>query len=124
MPKQSEAFPQPLGADEPIATLQDAVIDQITFGQQEAIDAVETAGYAAFEGLGRVHQHIADFVAERIRNDLDAHEALLRSRTFDELREAQLRYFTTTWGQYGDEVSRLVRLGAEVAARSLERPRL
>lgn len=109
---------------ETIESPQDRLIDSVTASQQEAIDSVESAGTAVVEGLGLAHRAFADFVAERIRQDLATQRALLGSRSLEEARTIGFAHLRTTVDQYGREVSRMVQLGTTVTRRSLERPRL
>jgi hypothetical protein len=110
-------------AAEPIESLQDRLIDSVTTSQQEAIETVESAGQAMIEMFTRAQAEISDFVAERIRQDLDAQQAFLRCRSLDEVRDVQVNFLRTALDQYGGEAAKLMRLGGEVAARSLDRPR-
>jgi hypothetical protein len=110
-------------AAEPIESLQDRLIDTVTVGQQEAIESIESAGNAVFEALSRAQSEITEFVTERIRQDLDAQQALLRCRSLGEVREVQVSFVRTALDQYGGEAAKLMRLGGEVAAKSLDRAR-
>jgi hypothetical protein len=110
-------------AAEPIESLQDRLIDSVTAGQQDAIDTIESAGHAMFEVLSRAQAEISDFVAERIRQDLDTQQAFLRCRSLDEVRDVQVNFLRTALDQYGVEAAKLMRLGGEVATKSLERDR-
>jgi hypothetical protein len=114
---------QEAAQDTEIQSVQDRLIDSVTAAEQEAIESFESAGQAVVEGFGRAQREIADFIAERIRQDLDTQQAYLRCRSFDELREINIRFVRTAVDQYGGEASRLFKLGGEVAARSLERIR-
>ncbi|HVH02876.1 MAG TPA: phasin family protein [Amaricoccus sp.] len=98
---------------EAIESTQDRLIDTVTAGQQEAIETIESASQAVLEAFTRARAEISDFVAERIRQDLDTQQAFLRCRNFDEVRDVQVQYLRTALDQYG----------GEVAARSLDRPR-
>lgn len=112
-------------ADETLEAIEsnaDRLIDAVTAGQQEAIETIESASQAVIDVFTRARAEISDFVAERIRQDLDTQQAFLRCRNFDEVRDVQVQYLRTALDQYGGEVARLVRLGGEVAARSLDRP--
>jgi hypothetical protein len=109
--------------DTEIQSVQDRLIDSVTAAEQEAIDSFESASQAMVEGLGRAQLEIADFIAERIRQDLDTQQAYLRCRSLDELRAINIRFVRTALDQYGGEASRLFKLGSEVAARSFERMR-
>ena len=66
----------PSASEAELVTAQDALIDQVTASQQEALDTMETAGQAVFEGLTRVQHEIAEFVAERIRQDMETQQEL------------------------------------------------
>jgi len=113
-----------LGGDaEVIDTVQDRLIDTVTATQQEAIETLESAGQVFFSTVTRVQEEVAGFLAERIRQDLDTQQALLRCRTLHDVRDVQASFVRTALGQYGDEVAKLVRMGSEVAAKSLDRPR-
>ena len=106
-----------------IESLQDRLIDTVTVSQQEALETIESASSAVLEALSRAQAEISDFVAERIRQDLDTQQAFLRCRSLDEVRDVQFNFLRTALDQYGGEAAKLVRLGGEVAARSLDRPR-
>lgn len=131
MPETSTAQPNAVQAAasgtpptrEAIESAQDRLIDSVTASQQEAIDSVESAGAALVEGLGLVQRAMADFVTERLRQDMETQRALLRSRSLGEARTIGFAHVRTTVDQYGREMSRMARLGSTVARRSLERPR-
>jgi hypothetical protein len=109
--------------DEAIASAQDSIIDSVTHGQQEAIETLESAGHAMFEGMNRVQHEIADFITERIRQDMETQQQFLRCRTLDDVRRVQTDFFKTAMDQYASEATRLLKLGSEVAAMSMERGR-
>lgn len=102
--------------DEPVASVQDLVIDHVTASQQEALQTVEIAGRALFSNLTRVQSEIAAFVSERIRQDLDTQSELIRCRNLSEVRDVQSRFFRAAVDQYARETTRLMRLGSEIAA--------
>ena len=102
---------------------QDALIDQLTASQQEALETIETAGQAVFEGLSRVQHEITEFVAERIRQDMEAQQDFLRCRTIDDVRRVQTEFFRTAMDQYSAEANKLMKLSGEIAVRTLERSR-
>ena len=114
---ETEAEPR-----EAIESIQDRLIDRVTSEQQEVLEAMQSTGEAVLEGVNSTRRSIADFLAERIRQDLDAQAALLRCRSMGEVREVQGRFLRTAVDQYAGEASRLLQLGREVAARSLARP--
>lgn len=108
-------------APEAIESLQDRLIDTVTTQQQEALEAVESTGQVLIEAFSRARIELSDFMATRFREELEAQQALLRCRSFDEVREVQVKFVRTAIDQYGDEAAKLVRLGGEVATRSFER---
>jgi hypothetical protein len=113
----------PQGPQTEAAPGAEAFIETVAATQQEALEGMETAANSVFEGLTLVQREIADFVAERIRQDMEAHQELLRCRSFDDVRQVQARFFKTALGQYSAGTSRLLKLGGDVAARSVERGR-
>jgi hypothetical protein len=117
----SDQLPAGPEQEQEVESIQDRIIDSITASQQEVIETFETTGHTLFEGLTRTRQEIADFLAERIRQDFDTQQALLRCRSYDEVREVQARFLQTALDQYGSEATRLIRLGGELATRGLER---
>lgn len=53
---------------------------------------------------------MADFMSERIRQDLATQVEVLQCRDLVELRALQCRYMKTAFEQYCDEMSKLVRM--------------
>lgn len=107
--------PEAAASDEPIASTEDRIIDTLTLSQQEALEAAEIAGRTVFAGLTLMQAEIAEFVSERIREDLDAQNDLLRCRNLAEVREVQGRFLRRAFDQYAQETSRLMRLGGAIA---------
>ena len=108
---------------EQIESIHDRLIDTVTANQQEAIETIESASHAVLDAFSRARAEISGFVAERIRQDIDTHQALLRCRNLDEIREVQAQFFRVALDQYGGEAQKLLRLGGEVASRSMDRAR-
>lgn len=111
----------PTETTEPLGTAADAVVDTLTATQQEALHGLETASTAVLQGVTSVQREIAEFVAERIRVDMETQQALLRCKTLGEVHVVQAEFFRTAFDQYASEASRLVRLGGEMVSRSLDR---
>lgn len=99
----------------------DAVIDTMTQSQQEALHAMEVAGTTMLAGLNEMQREIADFVARRIREDMETQQDLLRCRNLDDVRAVQTRFFRTAMDQYAAETTRLMKLGGAMMARASER---
>lgn len=106
-----------------IESAEDRLIDAVTATQQEALESLETTREAVLDMLSRARDEISSFVAERVRQDLDAQKALLRCRNIDEIRDVQVRFVRTAMDQYGGQAAQMLRIGGEVAARSFERAR-
>jgi hypothetical protein len=109
---------------EELESIQDRLIDTVTASQQEAIDTIESASQAVLDMFTQARAEISDFVAERIRQDLDTQQAFLRCRNLDEIRDVQVRFFRTALDQYGGEAAKLVRISGEAAVRTLDRARI
>ena len=77
----------PHATDEAIASAQDVLIDTVTASQQEALETMEAAGQAVFDGLSQVHREITEFVAERIRQDIETQQEFLRCRSLEDVRK-------------------------------------
>lgn len=130
-PEATEAVADPAMAAEPEPTVQDmkqavefpadALIDNVTVGQQEAMETANAAGAAIFDGLGRVQREIATFVADRVRQDIETQRAFLNCRTLDDVQEVQRRFIRSAMEQYAAETTRLMSLGREIMTRSTGR---
>lgn len=71
--------------------------------------------------MTQTNLQIAEFVSERLRHDLAARQAFLSCKTFDDLRSVQSRFLKTAVDQYAKETARLMRLGGEMLAKSVDR---
>lgn len=108
-------------AEETIASTSDTMIDAVTAGQQQTLEAAESAA-AAFAGyLGRARSEIAEFVTERIHQTLDTQQALLRCRNFDDFRAIQRDYVRTALDQYSTGAARILRVSTDAQAKAVER---
>lgn len=116
MPRQPDSL-----AEEKLGAPADGVIDSLVAGQQRALQSMESAGAAMLDGLTCLGREMTAFVSERMRHDIEAQQALMRCRNAEELRAVQARFLRVAADQYGAETTRLVKLGGEVMARSLER---
>lgn len=106
-----------------LRTIQDRLIDTLTLQHQTALEAAAISTEALVTGAGDAGWEIATYLSKKIRDDLDAQQAFLRCRNFSDLRVLQMRYICASVGQLGDEATRLMQIGTEVATRSLERSR-
>jgi hypothetical protein len=92
----------------------------ITVGR-DAFAGADAAGAAVLEGFAKARQEVAEFVAERIRRDIETQGELLGCRSLDELRDVQSRFFRAAVDQYAAEASRLMQLGSDVVVRAMPR---
>jgi hypothetical protein len=99
----------------------DKVIDTMTHSQQEALHAMEVAGTTLMTGLNEMQREIADFVAKRIREDMETQQDLLRCRNLDDVRAVQTRFFRNAMDQYSAETTRLMKLGSALMAQATDR---
>lgn len=112
---------QSLAENEAIESAQDRMLDTVTAHQQQMLETMDSAGRALLAGLGETGREISDFVADRIRLDLDTQQAMLRCRTVAEVREVQVRYLLSTLDQVSGGARRLIGIGSHVATESLPR---
>jgi hypothetical protein len=102
--------------EDPSSATEAPVAAALATAQEEALNTMEAAGTAMFEGLTKAQKEISDFIAERIRQDVETQSALLRCRTFDDMRDVQARFLKTAMDQYAAEATRLIQIGAEMMA--------
>lgn len=108
-------------ADEDLGSAADTVIDTVTAGQQQALQSFESASVAMLASVARVQREVADFVSERIRQDVETQQALLRCKSLDEFRDVQAQFFRLAVDQYARGASRMMKIGGETMQRSFER---
>lgn len=108
-------------AEPALSSAADTLIDRVTANQQEALDTMEAAGAALFAGVTLAQREIAEFVSERLRQDMAAREEFLNCRSFDDLRDWQSRFVRTAADHYAEGAARLMRLGGAMLAKSVER---
>jgi hypothetical protein len=89
--------------------------------QQEAVAGANAAGTAMLQGLEEARKSVSDFLADRIRQDIEVQSQLMACRTLDDLREVQTRFFRSAVDQYSAEASRMMKLGTDVVSRSIPR---
>lgn len=106
--------------EEALASASDTMIDAVTNQQQQTIAAAKSAAEAFMGLVGRARNEMTEFVAERIRHDLDAQQALLRCRSFEDFRVIQRDYVRTAFDQYSAGAARIVRLSTEAATKAIE----
>jgi hypothetical protein len=97
-------------------TRPDAAAAEAAASAEQALHVMEAAGTAMFEGLSKAQREISGFVAERIRQDVETQSALLRCRSFDDVRDVQAQFLKTAMDQYAAEATKLMRIGAEMIA--------
>ena len=115
----AEAMAKSLDAETMISTSRESIA-VATRTQQQAVASVERSTGSMLTGLTEMQKEVAEFVSERIRQDLETQQELLRCRTLDDVREVQSRFLRTTLEQYSAEATKLMQLSTEVFARSLD----
>jgi hypothetical protein len=99
----------------------EAAMRQVAAVPQAALAGAGDAGSAVLEGMSRVRAEVADFVAERIRKDIETQAELLGCRNLGEIREVQSRFVRTAIDEYAAETTRLFKLGGELMSKALPR---
>jgi hypothetical protein len=115
----AEAMANSLDAETIISTTRESIA-VATRTQQQAVASVERSTGSVLTGLTEMQKEVAEFVSERIRQDLETQQELLRCRTLEDLREVQSRFFRITLEQYSAEATKLMQLSTEVFTRSLD----
>jgi hypothetical protein len=115
----AETMADSLDAEAIISTTRESIA-VATRTQRQAVASMERSTGSMLTGLTEMQKEIAEFVSERIRQDLETQQDLLRCRTLDDVREVQSRFFRTTLDQYSTEATKLMQLSAEVFTRSLD----
>jgi hypothetical protein len=100
----------------------DPVLDRLSTQQQETLDRMAIAGQAMLDGLSESQREIADFVAARVRQDIETQQALMACRTIDDLRGVQAAFLRNAVDQYCSEMTRLIDLGRETLQKSAKPP--
>ena len=95
----------------------------VTVASKDALTSAGATGAAVIEGFVEARKRITDFLADRIRQDIEVQSELLGCRNLDDVREVQSRFFRAAIDQYAAEASRMMRLGTDVMAKSLDRSR-
>jgi hypothetical protein len=117
--RMAETMADSLDAETVISTTRESIA-VATKTQQQAMETMERASASVFTGVTEMQREIAEFVSERIRQDLETQQGLLRCRTLDEVREVQSQFYRTTLDQYSAEATKLMELSTEVFARLLD----
>jgi hypothetical protein len=90
--------------------------DELAVVQERALQSLEATGTAMLAGLTKAQKQFSDFVAERIRQDVEAQAELLGCRTLEDVRDVQARFFKTAMDQYATEATKLMQIGVEMMA--------
>jgi chromosome segregation ATPase len=99
----------------------EAAMRQAAAVPQAALAGAGDAGSAVLDGMSRVRAEVADFVAERIRKDIETQAELLGCRNLGEIREVQSRFVRAAIDEYAAETTRLFKLGGELMSKALPR---
>jgi hypothetical protein len=84
--------------------------------QEETLHTLKDSGAAFFNGLTHLQSEVVDFVAERIRQDVETQAQLLSCRTYEDVRDVQSRFFKTAMEQYAAEATKLMKISTEMLA--------
>ena len=78
---------------------------------------------AWFEGMGEIGREAAQFVAERIAEDLKTQHAILHCRNSAELMQIQRDFLQRALDQYVAEGGKLVQMGNEILEEAVAKSR-
>ncbi len=81
----------------------------------ENINAVMSASEAMFAGMAEVGQEVMTFAGERMRQNLESSEALIKSKDPEEIFEKQCTIARYAAEQYVEETSKLMAMMARIS---------
>jgi alpha-galactosidase/6-phospho-beta-glucosidase family protein len=67
-----------------------------------------------FEKVADFNNEVANFVADRIREDAKTQSALLKCKSAEELQKVQMTFLEKTYAQYTLETGKLVKMGMDM----------
>lgn len=101
--------------------------DPVALGQalmQHAEDAglgpMRWMGTAWFEKLADMNSELADFLADRIREDVKSQHELLHCKSAEEFRTAQFAFLDKAYEQYTAETGKLIQMGIDMLPKSAD----
>lgn len=68
------------------------------------------AGVAFFDSMSRAQADLTEFVAERLRHDMDAQNKFMTCRNLDDFRAAQKAFFDDAMHDYAEISSRILKM--------------
>lgn len=93
----------------------------------ESLAALETMLPAAwmdaawFESLSQIGREYITFIAERVKEDVKAQQALMQCKTLTEMQSVQADFIQTAFAQYQAETGKLVAMGGEMVTKMAKR---
>lgn len=113
----SRSTPDPDDTAE-IASAVDTITDTVVVTQQDVLQTMEAASASLVTGVSLMQREMAEFVSERLRQDMEAQQKFLRCKTLEDMRSVQSMFIKTAMDQYTQEATRLFRLGSEIMSKA------
>lgn len=88
--------------------------------QQSGFGNLMGGNAAWIESLGKISAEFADFVAERINEDVKAQHEMMHCHDASELQKIQGQFIQTTLDQYQAETGKLVQMGISALSNANE----
>lgn len=90
-----------------------AETEEILAFRKQAFEIASRASRACFKCAAEYNQEWTDFVTSRLKKDVEAVQATIRSKTGEEAMKAQTDFVNELLKDYAEETTRIFALGAE-----------
>ncbi len=67
-----------------------------------------------FDKVAEINSEVANFVADRIREDAKTQGELLKCKSAEELQKVQMKFLEKTYAQYTLETGKLIKMGIDM----------
>ncbi len=93
-------------------------IDFMKTMQDAGFNAKPGFGTAWFEAISNMGTEMLDFVAERVKNDVQTQHNLLHAKDISEVQHIQAQFFQKAMDDYAAEMAKLMDMGKDIAPNS------
>lgn len=94
----------------------DAPLNAITQLQEAGLGNIMGMGTAWIEAVGDMSAEVAQFVAERIKEDVKTQHEILQCKNVSDLQSVQAQFIQKAINQYQAETGKLVEMGTKAFA--------
>jgi len=87
----------------------------------EGLELLGKYGTAMMDVMGKSGAEFAEFITNRLQEDVRTQQQLMSCRDVTKLAEIQSGYLKTAFAQYSDETGKMIKRGAELMDEVLKR---